>query len=161
MNRLFFLLSIITILSFQSCNQQNIQSLSSNSLSSASLSSDSKTSHTYDEVKNKHIYWSNIFTRSEDTYLVYIYSTTCSHCNAIKNDVIEYSLESTVPMYFIVSSPEILIDQKIALNQNVTSLDDLAIRGYPSLLYLVDHTVMINIAGERGILDTLETLSNH
>ncbi len=161
MNRLFFFIQLISILSFQSCSSQNSQILSSNSLSSASLSSDPETSHTYDEVKNKHIYWSNIFTRSEDAYLVYIYSTTCSHCNAIKNDVIEYSLTLAIPMYFIVSSPEILIDQKIALNQNVTSLDDLAIKGYPSLLYLVDHTVMINIAGERGILDTLETLSNH
>ena len=127
-----------------------------NSLDSASSSLlTSSSSYTYDDVIDKHIYWSNIFTRSEDTYLVYIYSLTCSHCNAIKNDVVSFALESTIPTYFVRSSPEILIDQTLAQKQNVTSLSELAIRGYPTLLYLVDHTVTVNVAGEKAILDTL------
>lgn len=152
----------MSFLGIKSCTPTNSNStLNFNSLESTSLSSSSGASHTYDEVREKHIYWSNIFTRKDDSYLVYIYSLTCSHCNAIKNDVIEFALTVNIPMYFITSSPEILIDQQLATKQNVNSLENLAIRGYPTLLYLVDHVVMINIAGEKGILDTLDTFKSH
>ena len=158
MNKSLFLsilqiIHILPIFTLCSCDDSYSTHMS-NPISSSSPSSVSEISHSYDEVSYRKIYWSNIFTRPEDNYYVYLYSLTCSHCASIKNQMIEYTLSNVSTIYFIESSPEINIDSKIDC-VNVESLNDLTIKGFPTLLVLDNHVVTKNLAGTKLILDEL------
>ena len=101
--------------------------------------------HSYDEVESLTIFWSEIFKQSESEYYVYLYSETCSHCNSIKDLMIEYALTQKTTIYFIKSSSEHNLSD--IASTGVNNLSDLYIRGYPSLLKLKDKTVISNLAG--------------
>ena len=147
------IIHILPTFALCSCGEQYSARIS-NTISSSSPSPISEISHSYDEVSNRKIYWSNIFTRPEEHYYVYLYSLTCSHCASIKNQMIEYALSDVSPIYFVESSPEINIDSKVD-SVNVSTLEDLSIKGFPSLLVLDNHVVTKNLAGTILILDEL------
>ena len=107
--------------------------------------------HTYDEIKDLKIYWNDIFKQPFNSYYVYLYSETCSHCNSIKNEMIEFALDAIEKIYFISSSAEHVLRETIDPFQRIESLDDLAIRGYPTLLKLEEKVVIKNIAGVKDI----------
>lgn len=114
-----------------------------------------KITHSYDEIADKKIYWSNIFSQKEDQYYVYLYSTSCTHCNSIKDAIIEYALEEYHTIYFVSSSAEHNLSDVVDKYAIVDSLDELYIRGYPSLLKLEENVVTLNLAGVRDIIDEL------
>lgn len=101
--------------------------------------------HEYDEISDIKIFWSDIFKQSDNEYYIYLYSTTCSHCNSIKDEMIEFALNSTTPIYFIQSSSEHNIAELGTIN--VKELSSLYIRGYPTLLKVTNKEVILNIAG--------------
>ncbi len=115
-----------------------------------------KITHNYDEIVDMKIYWSSIFSQKEDHYYVYLYSTSCTHCNSIKDAIIEYALEETSNIYFVSSSAEHNLSETVDKYAIVDSLDELYSRGYPSLLKLEEHVVTLNLAGVRDIIDELD-----
>ena len=145
----------LSILILQSCS---VLRTSIPFSSSSLITVEAHAGYTYEDIDDKVTYWSNIFTRLEDDYLIYLFSTTCNHCNAIKEEVIEFALSDIYPIYFIYSSPEITIDSKKAENIGVSSLSELGIRGYPTLLVLDDKVVTKNLAGESQITSYLRLL---
>jgi hypothetical protein len=44
--------------------------------------------------------YTEVSTQSENNYLVYYYSESCSHCSLIKSDVLEYADTGSTPIYF-------------------------------------------------------------
>ncbi len=111
--------------------------------------------HSYDEISHLKIYWSTIFVQEEDNYYVYLYSVTCSHCNSIKNEMIEYALLEQEKIYFVSSSAEHVLTQEVNKYEQIDSLDDLKIKGYPTLLKLENHIVKKNLAGAKEIREEL------
>lgn len=99
----------------------------------------------YDEVSDKHIFWNDIFKQIEDTYYVYLYSLSCSHCNSIKEYMIEKGLNNSVPIYFVSSSYEHNVATEGSVN--VSTLSELFIKGYPTLLKIESKMVIKNLAG--------------
>ena len=114
------------------------------------------SSHSYDEISDRKIYWNEVFKQQELNYFVYFYSLSCSHCEALKDDIIGYSLLSEEKMYFVESSPEVVIDENLSKNVEVDSLDQLGIKGYPTLLRIEEKKVVYNVAGIPLIKDALE-----
>ena len=111
----------------------------------------------YSEISHLKILWNDIFKQSENHYFVYFYSLYCSHCNSIKNFMIETALRGNVKIYFIQASGEHVINDEIAKETNVDSLENLAIRGYPTLLELSNWIVVKNVAGETAIKSLLNS----
>ena len=112
------------------------------------------TEHDYIEVRDREIGWNDVFSPAKIDYFVYFYSRRCSHCNAIKDKVIDYSLKVD-NMYFIEFDSDVKVGNNAELTIGKTTIDDLFILGTPSLLEIKDKMVTMNIAGEDDILSFL------
>lgn len=111
--------------------------------------------HDYSEVDDKLILWENVFFQEDDFYYCYIFSKTCSHCNAIKDYVIDYALRKN-NMYFVEYNKDIPIMSDVSSTIDATSIDNIGILGTPTLLEVFNHALISNVAGEKNILQKLQ-----
>ena len=110
------------------------------------------TEHNYNEIEHLKIEWKEVFFQAETHYFVYFYSPNCGHCEAIKNKVIDFALNSEEKMYFIQFNDEIKILTDVKETIGVTSIENFGILGTPSLVELEDKKITSNIAGASDIL---------
>ena len=113
-----------------------------------------KAYHDYDEILDKTISWSELLEQTNDEYFSYVYSPKCGHCNDIKQDVLDYGLSHN-NFYFILYSSEIPVSYHVEHTIGKSDINDIFIVGTPTLIKVRDHTVINNIAGSKGILETL------
>lgn len=144
MTRLLFLATIFSI-SICGCQMKSNE--------------DSNTNRQYDysDVEEKKIEWNELFSIEKESYLVYIYSPTCGHCNEIKQSVIEFALQSD-DFYFVLFAKEINVGNHIENSIGADNIDEVVILGTPTLLVIRNHVLTDNIAGSSTILTTLTNL---
>lgn len=141
--RQFFKKTILLVaLSLCGC-VQNEQSSYKTSFSSTTTS---VSSLSYNNVKDKTIFWSNIFGIDLDSYYVYIFSKTCNHCASLKQFILEKALERD-DIYFVESSDEVVFIKDTSQTIGLTSVEELGIYGYPTLLKIEHKTLVKNLAG--------------
>ena len=109
----------------------------------------------YFEVDHITINWDNIFFENKDTYYVYIYSTNCSHCQELKNWIIDLALKRD-DIFFVKGSNKNVIKTDVSGTIGATTIEQVAILGYPSLLKISNKTLVSNVAGNQRIMDTLK-----
>lgn len=114
------------------------------------------TEHEYSEVSNKIIDFDACFEINEEDYYVYIFSPFCGHCRRIQNPVIEFALSELFPIYFVYYTEEIKVVNDVTSTIGVSSISGLAILGVPTLIYIEDKIVKLNIAGADKILTIIE-----
>ena len=115
--------------------------------------------HDYDEIADQIINWENLFSIHQDDYYCYIFSTRCTHCNNIKNLVIDTALEMD-NFYFVLFDSTIPISGYVQNTIGATSYSDVSILGTPTLLRIENSTLTINIAGEKQITEYLQKPCN-
>lgn len=145
-------LLIISILFLTSCVEQN-STISFSSISSIAISNEIE--HEYSEISYYRLNWNEIFNVEKDDYYVYLFSTTCSHCSSIKNKIIEFALNNR-NVYFIEDSAEIIFKNDVNYTIGLTSFENLAILGFPSLLKITNKILNKNIAGTEKIINELK-----
>lgn len=145
-------LLIISILFLTSCVEQN-STISFSSISSVAISNEIE--HEYSEISYYRLNWNEIFNVEKDNYYVYLFSTTCSHCSSIKNKIIEFALNNR-NVYFIEDSAEIIFKNDVNYTIGLTSFENLAILGFPSLLKITNKILNKNIAGTEKIINELK-----
>ena len=113
----------------------------------------------YEEVKDLHINWIDLFNVELDTYYVYIYSVTCIQCSALRDDLVNYARKENSHLYFVYPSEDITFtnDEELALSSlNKSNLEDIYIYTTPTLmeinkkivsLYNKDYYEIRNILG--------------
>ena len=107
----------------------------------------------YDDLELPKIAWSDIFLKEDDKYLVYFYSEECGYCNSIKEEILDYYEMTTRKMYFI----DVIEDGNVVINHSfdsvigVNDVNNLFIRGTPSLLEIENHAVLNYYAGVQTI----------
>ena len=111
--------------------------------------------HEYFEIEYITINWSDILIQNKDTYYVYIYSLTCTHCQELKNSIIEEAL-SRNDIYFVKGSNKDVVKNDVSYTIGATDVENIAILGYPTLLKISNKTLVQNIAGNSKIIDTLK-----
>lgn len=111
--------------------------------------------HEYFEVENYFINWNSILTQNKDSYYVYLYSTTCNHCQELKNWIIETAL-SRGDIYFLKGTNKDVIKNDVSDTIGATDVSQLAIMGYPTLLKITSKTLVKNVAGNSKIMDLLK-----
>ncbi len=127
---------------------------SSSSSQSSTKQISEEINHTYSEIKNKKLTWNYLFFDAESPYFVYCYSLTCSHCNSIKNKIIEYALK-VENFYFYEDSLLTKFSDDIYSTIGISSSENLAIKGFPTLLKIEQSKLTKNIYGEGSIFNEL------
>ena len=149
MKALFKLLLFISTLSLVSCYEKpSVMS------SSSSTSITSEREYTYIDVMDKTIFWDDVFSINKEEYYVYFYSRTCSHCNELKPFIIEVGL-SRDDIYFVEASSDVKYAKDSQSIIGVTSIEDLGILGYPTLLKIIKGVVSKNLVGNVQIKNEL------
>ena len=80
----------------------------------------------------------------------------CHHCNELKNDIIEFALNGQEHIYFIQESIDFVISDNIDNTIGISSIENMAILGFPSLVYINNSRVMENIGGISKIRNRLK-----
>jgi hypothetical protein len=130
-------------------------------LASCALSMTSSLgSHDYSEIAEWSIPWSALFTPPEIHYLVWIYSPTCSHCQEIKNEMIDYAIKIPKPPLFFVKA-----DATIPKGTNITKtlgadrVEQVFVAGWPTLLEIESGILSGHFLGPDAIRTELATFS--
>ena len=101
---------------------------------------------TYDDVKDKMIFWSNVFAIDNDAYYVYFFSKTCTHCQNLKQFILEQAIKRD-DIYFVEESKEVVFVKDTSITIGLSSIDGLGILGYPSLIKIEKKRLTKNLAG--------------
>ena len=110
----------------------------------------------YDDFSHLKISWNELLIQEKNSYFVYIYSEYCSHCNHIKQDVLNFVFNHQDMFYLIQYVDKIPIGFEVENTIGKSCLNDIFIKGTPTLLSVSQNTVMMNIAGERLITQYIE-----
>lgn len=113
------------------------------------------TEFEYFEVDYITINWSDILKQNKETYYVYIYSLTCTHCQELKNYIIGEALKRD-DIYFVKGSNKDVIKTEVSDTIGATEVKDIAILGYPTMLKIKNKTLVQNVAGNSKIIDILK-----
>ena len=111
--------------------------------------------HNYSEASEYELTWEAIFDVNEDQYYVYVYSTTCSHCDELKNYIVEKALQRE-DVYLIKGTSRDQITSDSSKLIGAQKSDDVWILGYPSLLKISNQKVTKNLAGVNQIKSELK-----
>lgn len=111
--------------------------------------------HSYSEITKFEITWDTIFEAEKSNYYVYFYSLTCSHCEDLKNFIVEQALKRQ-DIFFVKSSSKDQIGNEPKLSINPGILGEIWILGYPSLLKIEEKKCTKNLAGTSQILNELK-----
>lgn len=117
--------------------------------------SDIIDTYSYEDVFDKTIKWYAIFQMTPHHYFVYFYFPYCGHCQSIKDIVIAYSIFGDIDMFFVEANDEVVIAKDAHLTIGATSIKQLWILGYPSLVEIESGVVITNIAGANVIKEIL------
>jgi thiol-disulfide isomerase/thioredoxin len=111
--------------------------------------------YSYEDIYDKTIKWHDIFEMTPHHYYVYFYSPYCGHCQSIKDLVINYSMFGNVTMFFVEANREVTVAEDTYLTIGATSIEQLWILGYPSLIEIESGLLIANIAGANAIKEIL------
>lgn len=110
--------------------------------------------HDYREISSQKIDWNDMFDQLQNEYQIYFYSLTCAHCKNLKNKVIEYALKND-NFFFIEASEKVVIVEDVGFTIGSTSISEMGILGYPSLVKIEQKVCVFNVAGESEIISKL------
>ena len=147
-NKLFLLVSLALCLS--GC----VSSHSKSTLIKTSSEFNSTRNYEYTEISEYRIVWSEIFDIELNEYFVYLFQRTCSHCQSLKNEVIETALERK-DIFFVEDSSDVVFSEDVSNTIGLKSVDELSILGFPTLLKIEDGTLIKNVAGVKEIRSLL------
>lgn len=109
----------------------------------------------YSEISNYLIIWNDIFFINKTEFYVYFFSKTCSHCERLKNAMIPVILNHE-EFFACESSHDHIIEMDAETRIGIPDIE-LTIRGYPTLIYIENKIIKMNIAGEKQITNFLTT----
>jgi len=105
-----------------------------------------KTNEDYKIVQEHQISWPDILNQKENNYIVFIYSETCGYCHDMIDEIVDFATSDILVTYFVNSSTSkatISEDYEIG----ITDINDLSIKGTPSIVEVLDKMVIANVPG--------------
>ncbi len=146
MNYKLGMLPLLLMAMFASCSPAQSEQISKNAPSE------------YELQQYEHIDWSDLFKQKETNYFVFFYSQTCSYCHEIMGDVQSFIQDEIVKMYLLdikASSEKVPIGNDTENTIGTGNIDDLFIKGTPSIVEINEGIVTSNIAGKEKCLTFL------
>lgn len=148
MKALKYLLNLLAVFGLFSCSQSNVER-------KEIPKQEVPVNHSYDEVKEYELFWETMFDVNSNDYYVYFYSETCNHCEELKDYIIEKALVKK-NIYFVKGSSKDQIGNDPKKSKYAENPGDIWILGYPSLIEIIGHKCMKNLAGISQIKSELK-----
>ena len=104
----------------------------------------------YSEVKDYELVWEAMFDVDLPNYFVYFYSPTCSHCNEIKNFMIEKALDRG-NIYFVKASSKDQITNDPKKQKYAENPGDIWILGHPTMIKILNKRCIKYLTGTAQI----------
>ena len=126
--------------------------------SSNSEQSNSNASSGFDIPVEQQIIWTDCLSQEEENYLVFFYSETCNHCHEIMGDVIAFSEENIIKIYFsdvAKGETKIPISRDVDDALGIDDINSFFIAGTPTLIEVYEGTVTANVPGKDACLSFL------
>ncbi len=95
--------------------------------------------YSYDDVSTM-IEFEDIFNQIEEDYLIYFFSTTCGHCEALKQEIISFYSLNIITIYFVDCTNKDVYGNKKDLT-GVFSLEEFYIFGTPFLINIISGVI--------------------
>lgn len=115
--------------------------------------------HSYEEVSDKMINWTDTFTVSHNDYCVYFFSRTCKYCDAIRDEVIDVALKRATKIYFC-NDNAIETDRYLDVESTIGEGDisHFKIKGFPSIIEVSNHLVKSHHPGRNEVLNFVRNI---
>lgn len=137
---LFFKFSIfVSTLALTSCFNSAINS-----------SDEQLTILDYDSVRSSFIELEDVFSQKEDEYYVYFFSRNCSHCNSVKEFMIDKIIDRK-GIFLVEANDKIHLTSDDGGIIGCNCIDCFAIVGYPTLVKIINHVVEKTFIGTEMI----------
>ncbi len=112
----------------------------------------SETPRDFSQIEHLLIPWEHLLLEAYERYFALVFSLGCQHCLALEDRVVNYALsEKEIPMFFIRATPDIPKGPRIEDTFGATSIDQIFIVGWPTLLEIQNHTLSGQSVGEEAI----------
>lgn len=144
MRKILYILLVVCSLKLVCCNSVDKEE---NIISSSILSD---TNFEYFNFSDHIISYSDIINLNFDCFYLYFYSTSCGHCNIIKQDILMYFNECNKDYFLVEFNENIKICNS---NLEVFSIFNFCIYGTPTLVYFEDYIFNTWYIGSSEILD--------
>ena len=98
----------------------------------------------YEEVSQLHIHWDDLFNQEQEKYFVYVYSVTCTPCSMLREEIIDFSLNSGVNFYFVNPNDDIPFVDDAAIADasiNATSIENVCCYSTPTLMEIKEKVI--------------------
>ena len=121
-------------------------------------STEEKKSFTeYEIVSKQSITWEDVF-KQQDRYAVFFYNEYCSYCHEMQSEIVDFAFINIIPTYFIDTTySNVVIKKDKDPITGVSSLNDLYIKGTPTIIEINEGTVVSNVSGLDDCLTYLNT----
>lgn len=121
-----------------------------------SCSSKTKLEITWESFTQSQIEWKNLLNQDSEIYLVFVYSESCGHCKAIKNDVLSFASAYTFPKIWpLPYDSSIPFSPYPELTIGASNIEDVWIYAIPTMIEIENGIVKNNVYGEDDILSLL------
>lgn len=117
--------------------------------------SEDEIKYDYVDVSERSIKWEQLFEPEDESYYTYVYSTTCPHCNEIKQKVIYKSISNEENIYFIEYTNDIPIGTNIYDYIGQNNYENVGLIGVPTLMEISNHVITNIFVGSKEIIKTL------
>lgn len=111
------------------------------------------SSFDYENFPNSCIEYDELINLNVNNSYLYFYSTTCGHCNNIKNSVLNFLCNSKNEFFLVEFNENIEICNELYIDFNNFTINDFCIYGTPTLVYIKDFIFDIMLSGSNQILE--------
>ena len=102
------------------------------------------------------IKWSDLFCQDQLDYFIYVFAYDCYYCNELKSKVISFSDSSRFPVYFCEYEKSIPIGHNIESTVNKNKVEEVFIKGTPTLILVKDKSIAFNVAGKAEVSEMID-----
>ncbi len=112
----------------------------------------SSNDYDYSQIDLWLVEWESLFEIDETHYYVLIFSLCCQHCLVLEDLAVAYALgEKAIPLFFIQATPEIPIGTRIEDTFGATTVDEVFIIGWPTLIEIRWDVLIGQSVGEEEV----------
>lgn len=101
------------------------------------------------------IKWADLFKIDKEEYFVYVFSYDCFHCKEIKDKVMTFSSNCEIEVLFLEYSNVIPIRSNVSKTIGVSDLNEVYIKGTPTLILIKNGVIMLNVGGKAEVLSII------
>lgn len=110
---------------------------------------------------NAFINWHDLFNQDSKTYFVYVFAYDCYYCNETKTKIISFYNSCSYPVLFCEYLKQIPIQQNTQLTIGKATVEEVFIKGTPTLILINKGEVVINAAGKGEVCEIIDLYSKN